>query len=81
MKQYNYNQVNIILAEWDPIGVGYPINKFEYTGYIPKIVSGYENDSLFDTLKKMVEDDMGIDDFNESSLQEYCIKIAEILEQ
>lgn len=27
-------KINFILSEWDPIEVGYPMNKYEYTQYI-----------------------------------------------
>jgi len=33
-----FEKINNILAEWDPIGVGLPISKYEYTQYIPRII-------------------------------------------
>jgi len=32
-----FQEINKILASWDPIGVGTPISDNEYKGYVPKI--------------------------------------------
>lgn len=38
-----YEKINDLLAEWDPIGIGLPMSKNEYTQYVPKIVSLKDN--------------------------------------
>lgn len=33
-----FEKINNILAQWDPIDVGYPNSKTEYTQYVPQII-------------------------------------------
>lgn len=52
------NMINIILCDWNPIGVDKGIAQTEYTSYIPKIVKSLKDEQtlmrcLLDMLAKM----------------------------
>lgn len=34
-----FDEINKIMSEWDPIGVGYPLSLSEYKQYTPMIIS------------------------------------------
>ncbi|WP_051697967.1 hypothetical protein [Prevotella sp. 10(H)] len=36
-------KINDLLAEWDPIGIGLPMSKYEYVQYVPNIISQKDN--------------------------------------
>jgi hypothetical protein len=59
MNKIIYNKMNKILIDWDPIGVGLPLSKFEYQGYIPKIYKTYVNNGdLKKVLLSILQDDL-----------------------
>lgn len=38
-----FEEVNLILSEWDPIGVGSPISIYEYKQYVPTLIKHIES--------------------------------------
>ena len=72
MDTKTYNEINNILADWDPIGVGLPISKDEYKGYIPKIYNTYrKNIDLKNVLLSILQDDLSLSiNPNDSELNE-----------
>ena len=54
--------INHILAKWDPIGVGENIATDEYKGYIPMILHLLPNrQELMEYLENVLMNDMGLD--------------------
>jgi hypothetical protein len=49
----NIENINVILADWDPIGLGIEMAADEYKGYIPSILSAIEDKQQ---LKRCLED-------------------------
>lgn len=54
--------INRILVNWDPIGVGKEMANYEYKGYIPMIIHHIQNrQELVRYLEKIVMEDMDLD--------------------
>ena len=76
--------INKILSEWDPIGVGESIATDEYRGYIPIILrSANDVNSLMKCLVSILVNDIGLnyDSSNESQfkdLLQVCEKIIHV---
>ena len=77
--------LNLILAEWDPIGVGKDLASYEYRIYIPQILKSSNNiDELLKSLEKIIiELDVGYNPNNEKhteNLYNICCKIIGLIE-
>jgi hypothetical protein len=62
--KYNrdYELVNDILAEWDPIGVPDTVAKTEYTDYVERILVKRDNlDGIIKELETIITADIGLD--------------------
>jgi hypothetical protein len=76
--------INQILAEWDPIGVGEIIATDEYSGYIPIILrSVNDKNILISCLANILANKIGLDyDTSNKShikdLQQVCEKIIQV---
>jgi hypothetical protein len=79
--------INKILSEWDPIGVGTTVATSEYKGYIPIILQNVNNTNL---LEKCLENilvnqmELDYDAANEShinELQQVCNNIIQAYEK
>ncbi len=76
-------QIDQILAEWDPIGVGKGNAADEYSGYIPVIIKSIGNKkTLINCLISILVNDMGLDydPFNQlqvDDLEQVCENIIE----
>lgn len=70
MNTETYYEINRRLAEWDPLGIGFPMSKDEYTGYIPKIHKAIIcNEDIKGVLLSIQLDDLGLTiDTNNSKL-------------
>lgn len=66
----NFNILNEILSEWNPIGVPYDVSKNEYTSYIPNLFK-YENNflELVDYLEFLITEEIGLN-YNEKNIEE-----------
>nr|WP_186973912.1 hypothetical protein [Bacteroides intestinalis] len=54
--------INRILAEWDPIGVGYELAIDEYRGYIPVILQFcHDKKKLINYLQNILVNEMGLE--------------------
>jgi len=79
--------LNRILAEWNPIGVPYHIAAEEYKGYIPSLLQSIENrqqlrDCLEDILINKLE--IGYDPTNKEhseDLQQVCEKLIQVYQK
>ena len=79
-----FENINKILAEWDPISVGETIAADEYRGYIPTILQSVnDKEQLMNCLESILVDQIGIDynpankeHFND--LQQICEKIIQV---
>lgn len=76
--------INHILAKWDPIGVGENIATDEYKGYIPMILHLLPNrQELMEYLENVLMNEMGLD-YNSNNknhlydLQKICNSLIEI---
>ena len=76
--------INHILAKWDPIGVGENIATDEYKGYIPMILHLLPNrQELMEYLENDLMNEMGLD-YNSNNknhlydLQKICNSLIEI---
>jgi hypothetical protein len=80
-----YNEINEMLAEWDPIGIGYPLSKDEYKGLIPKIYEAYKNgEDLKKVFISILQDDfclsINTEDINlNRDLEELISRLMEII--
>ena len=80
-----FENINQVLAEWDPIGVGEAIATDEYRGYIPKILrSVSDKNTLMCCLANILVMEIGLDydSSNKShinNLQEVCEKIIQVI--
>lgn len=55
------DQINKVLINWDPIGVGTDIAETEYIDYIPQIINNATDESqLMVYLEQMLLNDMGL---------------------
>ncbi len=77
-------QINEILTEWDPIGVGKGVANEEYKSYVPLILrSVHTEEILMNCLIDILEKDMGLE-YNHSNkqqtddLQQACKKIIQV---
>jgi hypothetical protein len=76
--------INQILSEWDPIGVGKTISIDEYRGYIPYILKHIENkQQLINCLEDILINKIGIDYNREDNnhyenLQNICDKLIQL---
>jgi hypothetical protein len=66
MNDLLYNKINRILADEDPLGVGYPISTDEYLGYVPEIIKNGNSieglkSLMFDILNRRMELALDID--------------------
>jgi hypothetical protein len=80
----NIGKINLILAEWDPIGVGEDIAKDEYKGYVSLILKSAENKvKLMKCLENIANKmEIGYDPNNKNhlkDLQQVCDKIIKIV--
>ncbi len=80
---FELENINRILAEWDPIGVGEHIASDEYKEYTPLILQFIENrQQLMNYLEDILINKMGID-YNPrnkehlENLQQVCDKIIQ----
>jgi uncharacterized protein YbgA (DUF1722 family) len=80
-----FENINCVLADWNPIGVPATISIDEYRGYIPSILKNLENrEELFKYLENVLMYDMGIgyDPLNKedkADLRNVCDKISQCL--
>jgi|LauGreDrversion4_2_1035121.scaffolds.fasta_scaffold263082_3 hypothetical protein len=84
MKKY-IEEINQVLSEWDPIGVGEEIARDEYRGYISNIIkSSGSKDGIMKCLEKIVDElEVGFDVNDEKQnqdLQIVCNRIYEVLQ-
>lgn len=76
--------INQILAEWDPIGVGAAIATDEYKGYIPTILNSINDKKrLMECLENILVNEIGLeyDSTNKehfTDLQQICDKIIQV---
>lgn len=76
------NQINQILAEWDPLNVGEDISLDEYRSYIPQIKKNMDNmESLVNCLEKLLINDLEVnyDKNNEEHRKSLLIVVRNIL--
>jgi hypothetical protein len=81
--KYNkdYELVNEILAEWDPIGVPDTVAKTEYTDYVQRILVKRDNlDRIIKELETIITADIGLDyncdnPYNKAHTIEYATRI------
>jgi hypothetical protein len=77
--------INQVLAEWDPIGVGKTIATDEYRGYIPKILKSIsDKNALTECLINVLVNEIGLDyDSSNKSyvkdLEQVCEKIMQVI--
>lgn len=77
-------QINRILAKWDPINVGVNLALDEYKGYIPMIVHYIQNrQQLMKYLEEILIDDMGLaydhsNRIQNEDLQKICDDLIQI---
>mgnify|MGYP000764611519 FL=1 len=65
------DQINKVLINWDPIGVGADIAETEYIDYIPQIIKNATDESqLMVYLEQMLLNDMGLS-YNKRNLVQY----------
>lgn len=76
--------INQVLAEWNPIGVGEFTAKDEYKGYIPLILKSiHDKQSLMNCLTDILVNNMGLD-YNSSNkshvenMEQVCKKIIHV---
>lgn len=82
MKQA-FENINQVLAEWDPIGVGKDIAINEYQGYIPLIIESIENKhKLISCLEDILVNEMGLeyDSKNEEHLADLQVVSDRIIQ-
>ncbi|MEY2670765.1 MAG: hypothetical protein RLZZ577_1081 [Bacteroidota bacterium] len=84
MKKY-IEEINQVLSEWDPNGVGEEIARDEYRGYISNIIkSSGSKDGIMKCLEKIVDElEVGFDVNDEKQnqdLQIVCNRIYEVLQ-
>jgi hypothetical protein len=73
-----YKKVNIILAEWDPLGIGTDISKDEYLGIIPLVIKNRKNKNNL----TLVLEDFLINNLNisyDNKLEEHRVILEEII--
>jgi hypothetical protein len=72
------NKINVILSEWDPIGVEKPISDDEYRQYIPEIIRAMDHmENLKDCFIHIV-DQLGISyDLSDDIFQEDITSVSE----
>ncbi|NLF42136.1 MAG: hypothetical protein GX587_05520 [Bacteroidales bacterium] len=80
-----FEEVNKVLSEWDPIGVGTPLSLSEYRQYVPKIISKMTNrmeleQSLIEVLENMGLSYNPNDCSHRKDIQEVIRKILSIRE-
>lgn len=70
MNKTEFNSINEVLSEWNPIGVPTEISKDEYTSYVSGIFN-YKNDfiKLVSHLEYILEDEIGLN-YNEKNIEE-----------
>lgn len=70
-----HDQINKILADWDPVGVGFDLAKIEYIDYIPAIIENAKNEqALMKYLEQMLIDEMGLSYDQSNSVQYKMLK-------
>ena len=81
------NQINKLLAAWDPIGVGIGLADCEYIDYIPRIMENAKNEqTLMTCLERILIHDMGLsydrnDPIQYESIKTVCQEIYSICNQ
>jgi hypothetical protein len=83
MKKY-IEEINQVLIDWDPIGVGEEIAINEYRGYIPTIIkTSGSKEGILKCLEKIVNElEVGFDSNNENQIQDLqiiCNRIYEVM--
>lgn len=83
MKKY-IEEINQILIEWDPIGVGEEIARDEYRGYISNIIkTSGSKDAIMKCLEKIVNElEVGFDFNDEKQIQDLqivCNRIYQLM--
>jgi hypothetical protein len=78
-----FEEVNKILSEWDPIGVGTPLSLSEYRQYVPKIISLMSNRIKLEQYLVEILENMGLsynpnDYSHRKDIQEVIKKILSI---
>lgn len=70
MNKIEFDKINIILSEWNPIGVPKEVSITEYSSYISKILS-YRNDflGLVKHIELILINDLEYD-YNENNIEE-----------
>lgn len=72
------NKINVILSEWDPIGLGKPISGGEYQGYIPEIISVMDNRGNLEKSLIHILDQLGMSyDTNSKIFHDDIASVAE----
>lgn len=85
--EQTFNHINLILTEWNPIGVPEDIATQEYKGYIPSIIKSITNrESLMNCLEDIIVNKIGLDyDKNNETqsidLENICDKILQVYKQ
>jgi hypothetical protein len=83
MKKY-IEEINQVLIEWDPIGVGEEIARDEYRGYISNIIkTSGSKDAIMKCLEKIVNElEVGFDFNDEKQIQDLqivCNRIYQLM--